>query len=463
MQRRVVGIETEYGVTAASLTTAPSLIDAEHAAHRLFAPLVTSGRTSNLFLRNGGRLYLDVGAHPEYATAECDRLEDLLSQDRAGTTIFADLAKQANAALKDEGIASRIHLFRNNLDSRGNSYGCHENYLLYRRRNFREVADSLIAFFITRQILVGSGHIHRGIPSATYSFSQRAEQMWDAVSSATTRSRPIINTRDEPLADSGLYRRMHVIVGDTNVAEPTTALKIGATELLLAAIDEGLRIDDLALSDPLRAIREINSDLSGTTTVELADGRVITAAHIQKEIHHRVISMLNVDRLDDIHRYVLDLWERGITAITSGDWKGVETELDFAIKKRLLDAYIARTDLPLDHPQVLRLELSYHDITSQGIASKMEQTGLIKRLTTVESVEHAVLAPPATTRAHLRGKLIGAAEDAHTDFSADWVHIRIDGLTHTPLALHDPLAYEDARVDNLIDQIASHHIPVLPA
>ena len=272
VRRRVFGIETEYGLTAASPSGATPM-DAEHAARQLFEPLLHQGRSSNLFLRNGGRLYLDVGAHPEYATAECDRLEDLLEQDRAGSSMLADLATQADNALSELGTDLRLHLFRNNLDSQGNSYGCHENYLLHRRRDFRQVADALVAFFVTRQILVGNGWINTTAAAPRLQFSQRADQMWDAVSSATTRSRPIINTRDEALADSGAYRRMHVIVGDTNVAEPTTALKVGMTELLIHAIEDGLQIADLALADPMRAIREINADLSGSATVELANGR----------------------------------------------------------------------------------------------------------------------------------------------------------------------------------------------
>ena len=289
MRRRVFGIETEYGLTAAS-PSGRAPMDAEHAARQLFEPLLHQGRSSNLFLRNGGRLYLDVGAHPEYATAECDRLEDLLEQDRAGASMLADLAVQADEALAELGSDLHLHLFRNNLDSHGNSFGCHENYLLHRRRDFRQVADALVAFFVTRQILVGNGWINTSAATPRLQFSQRADQMWDAVSSATTRSRPIINTRDEALADSGAYRRMHVIVGDTNVAEPTTALKVGMTELLIHAIEDGLQIEDLALADPMRAIREVNSDLSGSAPLELANGRTTSAVALQREIRERVVA-----------------------------------------------------------------------------------------------------------------------------------------------------------------------------
>lgn len=462
MRRRVIGIETEYGLTAASTDGLPPVVDADRAARYLFSPLLHRGRSSNLFLRNGGRLYLDVGSHPEYATAECDQLGDLLAQDRSGAVMLADLAHQGDAQLAAEGIPARLHLFRNNLDAQGNSFGCHENYMLHRRRDFREVADALVAYFITRQVLVGSGHVRTVGGRATYCFSQRADQMWDAVSSATTRTRPIINTRDEPLADSSSYRRMHVIVGDTNVAEPTTALKVGATELLLGAIEDGLHIQDLALADPMRSIREINGDLSGRTDVELADGRRMGAVRIQREIRDRVLAHTDTDGLDEMHRYVVDLWGRGIDAVESGDWSRIDTELDWAVKHKLLTSYMGRSGASWGDPRVARLSLGYHDITAGGLLGRMEASGLVRRLTTPAQVARAVDTPPATTRAALRGRVIGAAEDARVDLTADWMHLRLDDRTSQPLSLGDPLVSEDPRVDALVARIQDE-TPLLPA
>lgn len=461
MRRRVFGIETEYGLTAAS-PSGGAPMDAEHAARQLFEPLLHQGRSSNLFLRNGGRLYLDVGAHPEYATAECDRLEDLLEQDRAGTVMLADLAVQADEALAELGSDLHLHLFRNNLDSQGNSYGCHENYLLHRRRDFRQVADALVAFFVTRQILVGNGWINTSAATPRLQFSQRADQMWDAVSSATTRSRPIINTRDEALADSGAYRRMHVIVGDTNVAEPTTALKVGMTELLIHAIEDGLQIEDLALADPMRAIREVNSDLSGSAPLELANGRTTSAVALQREIRERVLNRIPATDLDPMRAYVVDLWGRGNDAIASGDWSGIDTELDIAIKRKLLTSYCARSGATLADPRVARLELSYSEITADGLRERMERAGLMRRLTSEEGVRRAVTVAPASTRASLRGRIIAAAEDARADLSVDWVHVRLDDSSTIPLSLQDPLATSDPRVDALIAQIGAQS-PTIPA
>ena len=324
------------------------------------------------------------------------------------------------------------------------------------------MADALVAFFVTRQILVGNGWINTAAAAPRLQFSQRADQMWDAVSSATTRSRPIINTRDEALADSGAYRRMHVIVGDTNVAEPTTALKVGMTELLIHAIEDGLQIEDLSLADPMRAIREINADLSGSASIELASGRMTSAVALQREIRERVLARIPVADLDPMRAYVVDLWGRGLDAIASGDWSAVETELDIAIKRKLLTSYCARTGAALSDPRVARLELSYSEITADGLRERMERAGLMRRLTSEQGVARAISVPPATTRAHLRGRIIAAAEDARADLSVDWVHVRLDDSSTIPLSLQDPLATSDPRVDALIAQIDAQS-PTIPA
>ena len=460
--RRIMGIETEYGITATTPGTANHPLSPDEIARVLFRPINHQWGSSNIFTHNASRLYLDVGSHPEIATAECDNLTQLITYDRAGDEIINNLATQAEQTLKTEGINTNVYLFKNNLDSAGNSYGCHENYLLHRRRDFRHVADALVAFFVTRQILVGNGWINTAAATPRLQFSQRADQMWDAVSSATTRSRPIINTRDEALADSGAYRRMHVIVGDTNVAEPTTVLKVGMTELLIHAIEDGLQIEDLALADPMRAIREINADLTGSATIELANGRMTTAVAMQREIRERVLTRIPVADLDPMRAYVVDLWGRGLAAISSGDWSGVETELDIAIKRKLLASYCARSGASLADPRVARLELSYSEITADGLRERMENAGLMRRLTTVEGVRRAQTVAPATTRASLRGRIIAAAEEARADLSVDWVHVRLDDSQTIPLSLQDPLATTDPRVDALIAQIDASS-PTIPA
>ncbi|NLG21630.1 MAG: Pup--protein ligase, partial [Actinomycetales bacterium] len=207
MDRRIFGIETEFGVTCAF--PGERRLAPDEVARYLFRKVVSWGRSSNVFLRNGARLYLDVGSHPEYATAECDDLLDLVAHDKAGETILHDLALDAEARMADEGIEARVYVLKNNVDSRGNSYGCHENYLIGRRGELSRITDTLIPFLITRQVISGAGRLNVSAGQATYQISQRADHIWDGLSSATTRSRPIINTRDEPHADAERFRRLH--------------------------------------------------------------------------------------------------------------------------------------------------------------------------------------------------------------------------------------------------------------
>ncbi|HEU4667578.1 MAG TPA: proteasome accessory factor PafA2 family protein, partial [Arthrobacter sp.] len=196
MDKRIFGIETEFGISYSSPDSRP--LAPEEVARYLFRKVVSWGRSSNVFLTNGSRLYLDVGSHPEYATAECDDLAQLIAHDRAGELILDDLVDEAQARLAAEGFNGTVYLFKNNTDSAGNSYGSHENYLIPRRGEFSRLAEILIPFLVTRQLIAGAGKILKTPHGATYAFSQRADHIWEGVSSATTRSRPIINTRDEP-------------------------------------------------------------------------------------------------------------------------------------------------------------------------------------------------------------------------------------------------------------------------
>lgn len=462
MTRRLYGLETEYGITCATDDGSPSPLTAEQSARELFATMTRKGRSTNAFLPNGGRLYLDVGAHPEYATAECDSLEDLLAQDRAGAQLLSAMATEANASISASGLAAKIHLFRNNFDFEGNSFGCHENYLLKRRRDFREVADSLVAFFVSRQVLVGAGAVKaQASGEVAYCFSARSDQMLDAISAATTRARPIINARDEPLADASAYRRMHVIVGDSNMAEPSTALKVGSTELLLNALDAGAPLSDLRLKDPLAAIRDLNWDLSGQLKLPMADGTFRRAVDIQATVLERVRRALPTDSLTELQTYVLDLWERGINAVATDNWRSIDTELDFAIKKKLLDAYMLRSGAALDDLRVSRLLLDYHDITG-GLRDKLEQSGLMRRLTSPAAVDAAAVEPPQTTRAKLRGQAIAAAEEHRRDLSADWVHLRLEGDPTVQISLQDPFDTNPELIGKLL-ALMEQDRPNIPA
>ena len=462
LARRIIGVETEYGITCAPTADGPPPMDADHAARELFDPVVQRSRSSNVFTRGGARLYLDVGSHPEFATAECDRLEDVLAQDRAGELVMADLAEQANARLAATGVPGRIHLLKNNRDAEGNGFGCHENYLVRRRGDFWNDARTLVPHLVTRQILVGAGHIAAAGDTrraATglrgYVFSQRADQMWDAVSSATTRARPLINTRDEPHADAERYRRMHVIVGDSNIAQGSTLLKVAAMDLLLDYLEHGGELGDLALADPMRAIRDTCHDMSGGVLLERSDGRTITPLEVQAEhlgrLRDHVAQGVEVTAL---HEAALDLWERGLQALRLQQPELVDKELDWAVKHRLLTRYCQRHDTDLTDPRVSRLALAYHDVSpGEGLRQRLEGAGLLRRFVDEATCRQAVDTPPATTRARLRGAVVARAEDLRRDVSVDWVGVRLDDGVCSPVTLSDPFCAVDERIDALLESM----------
>ena len=462
LARRIIGVETEYGITCAPTTDGPPPMDADHAARELFEPVVQRSRSSNVFTRGGARLYLDVGSHPEFATAECDRLEDVLAQDRAGELVMADLAEQANVRLAATGVPGRIHLLKNNRDAEGNGFGCHENYLVRRRGDFWNDARTLIPHLVTRQILVGAGHIAAAGDTRraadglrAYVFSQRADQMWDAVSSATTRARPLINTRDEPHADAERYRRMHVIVGDSNIAQGSTLLKVAAMDLLLDYLEHGGELGDLALADPMRAIRDTCHDMSGGVLLERSDGRTITPLEVQAEhlgrLRDHVAQGVEVTAL---HEAALDLWERGLQALRLQQPELVDKELDWAVKHRLLTRYCQRHDTDLTDPRVSRLALAYHDVSpGEGLRQRLEGAGLLRRFVDEATCRQAVDTPPATTRARLRGAVVARAEDLRRDVSVDWVGVRLDDGVCSPVTLSDPFCAVDERIDALLESM----------
>ncbi|MGB8380944.1 MAG: Pup--protein ligase, partial [Dermatophilaceae bacterium] len=451
MERRIFGIETEYGVTCTHL--GQRRLTPDEVSRYLFRKVVAWGRSSNVFLSNGSRLYLDVGSHPEYATPECDGVRDLVVHDKAGERILEGLAEDAQARLREEGIDGELYLFKNNTDSAGNSYGCHENYLIGRTGEFHAVSDVLIPFLISRQITCGAGKVVVGTKGATYCVSQRADHIWEGVSSATTRSRPIINTRDEPHADAERFRRLHVIVGDSNMSETTTLLKVGSADLVLRMIETGSVIRDMALENPIRAIREISHDPTGRRTIRLANGRSLSALDMQAEYLTRARAFAERTGLaNGIHRVVLDLWERTLKAIESDDLARVDTEIDWVIKWRLLQRYADKHGLTLEDPRVLQMDLAYHDINRRrGLFYLLERRGLAARVASDLEIFRAKTVPPQTTRARLRGDFVRAAQSKRRDFSVDWVHLKLNDQAQRTVLCKDPFTSVDERVQRLID------------
>jgi proteasome accessory factor A len=452
MQRRIFGIETEFGVTCTF--HGQRRLSPDEVARYLFRRVVSWGRSSNVFLSNGSRLYLDVGSHPEYATAECDDLIQLVTHDKAGERILEDLLVDAERRLADEGIGGDIFLFKNNTDSAGNSYGCHENYLVTRAGEFSRIADVLLPFLVTRQLICGAGKVLQTPRGAVYCLSQRAEHIWEGVSSATTRSRPIINTRDEPHADAERYRRLHVIVGDSNMAESTTLLKIGTANLVLEMIEQGVQFRDFTLDNPIRAIREISHDLTGRRPVRLAGGREASALDIQREYYGRAVQHVKANDSGPTAQRVIELWGRALDAVEQQDFSKIDTEIDWAIKHRLVERYRAKHNLDLSSPRVAQLDLAYHDIRrGRGVFDLLQRKGLVRRITDDGEIELAKDTPPQTTRAKLRGDFIAAAQAAGRDFTVDWVHLKLNDQAQRTVLCKDPFRAVDERVDRLISSL----------
>ncbi|NGO10106.1 Pup--protein ligase [Streptomyces sp. HC44] len=450
MDRRIFGLENEYGVTCTF--RGQRRLSPDEVARYLFRRVVSWGRSSNVFLRNGARLYLDVGSHPEYATPECDNVTELVTHDKAGERILEGLLVDAERRLHEEGIAGDVYLFKNNTDSAGNSYGCHENYLVARHGEFSRLADILIPFLVTRQLLCGAGKVLQTPRGAVYCVSQRAEHIWEGVSSATTRSRPIINTRDEPHADAERYRRLHVIVGDSNMSETTMLLKVGATDLVLRMIEAGTVMRDLTLENPIRAIREVSHDITGRRKVRLASGREASALEVQREYYEKAVDFCERRgiRTGTVEQ-VLELWGRTLDAIEAEDLDRIGTEIDWVMKYKLLERYRAKHNMTMSHPRVAQIDLAYHDIhRRRGLYYLLEKKGQAARICNDLRIFEGKSVPPQTTRARLRGDFIRRAQEQRRDFTVDWVHLKLNDQAQRTVLCKDPFRSVDDRVEKLI-------------
>ena len=451
MKRRVGGLETEFGLLAVTADGRQAL-EPEAAARELFRPVVAWGRSSNVFLTNAGRLYLDVGSHPEYATAECDDPWDIVAQELAGERELHALVHEANARLKSDGRDARIHLFKNTADSQGNSFGSHENYLVERKGEFTRLPALLLPFLITRQIVTGAGGVLDGEGGPVFGFSLRADHMWETVSSATTRARPIINTRDEPHGDPSRYRRLHVISGDSTMSEVSTWLRFAMTFAVLRFIEDGHAFADFELADPISDIRRIARDLTASEPLQLKNGGVSTALSIQRAYFSALERTY-----DDLDPRMMDTWDRGLRALETGNFSLVNRELDWAIKHELFTTVADRRGLALNAPEIQRLELAYHDIDpDRGVFYALERRGLATSVLSDERIETARRVGPATTRAHLRSRVLTLAREKGIDVAVDWTTVRPNTPGALPITLLDPFEVENPEIDRLLDSLEEY-------
>ncbi|MBC2681542.1 Pup--protein ligase [Corynebacterium sp. 4HC-13] len=463
-----MGLETEYGIT--NILDSTRRLGPDEIARELFEPITREFRSSNIYTNNASRLYLDVGAHPEIATAECDSLHQLIAYDRAGDLTLHRMALEAEQRLEQRGIGGHVFLLKNNTDTLGNSYGCHENYLIGRDVPLKALSAQLLPFLITRQLIAGAGKLSMpsaGAPNENFEpgfvMSQRADHVWEGVSSATTRSRPIINTRDEPHADSSRYRRLHIIVGDSNMSEVTTALKVGSTLLVLELIEAGWDLPDYEMANEIRSIRDIARDFTATVPIKLRNAQEATPLEIQRsfcEASKQWLSQRPDPPADEVGfrgtpnsqlEPVVELWERTLNCFDTGDFTPVATEIDWVIKKTLMDRIAARNNLDATDPRLVQVDLTYHDIhPDRGLFNVLVKRGFAQRLIEPGVSEQAITEPPATTRAALRGHFLKKARATDTSITVDWMRLKINGEHGMETVLADPFSEVDERVDSMI-------------
>lgn len=439
----VIGVETEYGLQVH--LPAPSgwrRLQPDDAASAFFGDAyLDSG--NNAFLRNGGRLYLDVGAHPEYATAECRTIADAIAQTVAGHDLMVELA---DALVRRHDGEAKVQVFANNLDSHGNTYGSHENYQVPRSDDLSGY-DAFAGFLVTRQLIAGAG---RWAPDG-FRLAQRAEHIWQPVSSTSTRHRPMINTRDEPHADPRRWRRLHVMVGDTNLSEVALGLRLASTRLVLAAVERGIGPPSALLVDHEDAIRRVSRDRTGRVRLATRDDGEVSALDVQRDWWQA-----SADFTDDDTAAWHRLWGRTLDQLEAGDLDALANTLDWAAKYRLMIRYAERHSLPPGAPRLAQLDLALHALVGERIADSL---GMARVLTPRQRAD-ARTTPPADTRAALRGRVIAAAEGAHRAVKADWSRVEVPGLATGVVMLPDPQAHADTRIDALVAAIGEAPLEV---
>src|SRR5690348_262304 len=407
---------------------------------------------ANVILTNGARLYVDH-AHPEYSTPEVTNPRDVVLWDKAGEQVMAEAARRAARIPGTQPI----QLYKNNTDGKGASYGAHENYLMDRRTPFIDIIRGLVPFFVTRQVFAGSGRVGIGTEGRTHGFqlSQRADFFEVEVGLETTLKRPIINTRDEPHADADKYRRLHVIIGDANLAETSTYLKLGTTSLVLDLIEEGIDLTDLALARPVHAVHVISRDPSLRATVALADGRELTALALQRIYLDRVAKLVDSRDPDPRAADVVKTWAEILDLLERDPMQCAEI-LDWPAKLRLLEGFRQRENLGWSAPRLHLVDLQYSDVRlDKGLYNRLVARGSMKRLVTEQQVLDAVDNPPTDTRAYFRGECLRrfGADIAAASWDSVIFDLGGDSLVRIPTL--EPLRGSKSHVGALLDSVDS--------
>jgi proteasome accessory factor A len=395
--RRIFGLRNSYRVVFSA--GGQRQLSPEEAGRRLFGPVASGGQVTEALLRNGGRLHLDAASRPEYATPDCGSVPDLVVHDKAGERILEGLLAEAGQRLREEGDAGDISVLKTSADPAGRPYGCQEDYLVARRGEFGRLADILLPFLVTRQLICGAGTVAQTPRGAVYCLSRPAGATGNGLSSAITRSRPFINTRDEPRATAAGLRRLRVTVSEPNMSETTTLLKAGATDLVLRMAEAGTVLPGLTLDNPVQAIGEVSRDITGRSRVRLPGGRQLTALDIQREYLTRARDFADSRGADAVSRRVLGLWERALDAIRAGNLDAIAREIDWVIKYQLIERYRAEHDLPLSAPEVAQADVAYHSIDrDRGLYYQRQRSGAVERTARDIDIFEAKTVPPAPGR-----------------------------------------------------------------
>ncbi|MBK0867002.1 MAG: proteasome accessory factor PafA2 [Saccharopolyspora sp.] len=486
--RRIMGTEVEYGIVVPGDATANPVLTSTHIvlAYAAAADIPRARRArwdyevesplrdargfdlgaqasqnngsdsddlgaANVILTNGARLYVDH-AHPEYSAPEVTNPRDVVVWDKAGERVMEEAAIKAASV---PGTA-QMQLYKNNVDGKGASYGTHENYLMARSTPFTAVIAGLTPFFASRQVMCGSGRVGLGQAGEKpgYQLSQRSDYIEVEVGLETTLKRGIINTRDEPHADADKYRRLHVIIGDANLAETSTYLKVGSTALVLDMIESGVRFDDLKLADPVQAVHAISHDPSLRQVVELADGRRFTGLDLQRAYHERAAQHLEANP-DQVGREVLETWGE-VLDLLGGDPMDCADRLDWPAKLRLLENYRERGNLGWASPKLHMIDLQYSDVRlGKGLFNRLVARGSMRRIVTEDEVRAAVTEPPEDTRAYFRGRCLERYPAAVAAASWDSVIFDLgrDSLVRIPTL--EPLRGTRSHVGELLEAASS--------
>ncbi len=412
----------------------------------------------DVFLENGARFYQKEGPRPEYATPECDNVRELVTHDKAGERIIERLSVTAERKMRIDGFYGSFSVFKINTDTPGNTYLCHENYLMDRRVSFRQLASQLIPFFVTRQVFTGAGksiHTDRG----RYVISQRAQHIREEISlSATATRQGIINTCDVPHADREKYRRLHVTVGDSNMSEFATFLKVGTTAIVLRMIEDNFIRQRLALHNSVKAIWEISNDTTCTHKIELENGKRLSAVELQWQYFECAKQYFEQAESDPTTEQVMKRWEYVLKHLAM-DPSSLDRELDWVIKKKLIESYVARRNRDWDSAHASMLDLQYHNIRREGekkktgLYYKLERKDQVERIVSDDQIDKAMHLPPETTRAKFRGRFVKLANERKILCGVNWSYIQLYEPYQKLFLSTDPMRPEYEEADSTIYSI----------